>query len=222
MARRGNSPSEHLHWTLASASPRRAELLHLVLDSFDIVVSPRPEPTRKPATVDVEVWPACLAHYKARAVVAALRLPSVSRRPWGVIGADTIVELEGRVINKAQHSAHARRILQSLSGRIHRVITGVAVVMGDEIHLISAIAVCQMRTLRPSALDRYIASGLWRGKAGAYGIQDAEDPLVRLVSGDISTVMGLPLPPLQELLTRLDCKRATQEPMDGDKHRSKV
>ncbi len=191
------------HWTLASASPRRAELLQLALESFEITVSPKPEPIRKPASVEVELWPVCLAHYKAKAVAASLRLPPQSNCLWGVIGADTIVELNGRIINKARNAAHARNILRSLSGRVHRVITGVAVILSDQTHLLSATALCRMRRLNPAELERYIATGLWRGKAGAYGIQDVADPLVEMVSGDITTVMGLPVPPLLDILRRL-------------------
>jgi septum formation protein len=207
MPRMRKNPLEQPHWTLASASPRRAELLRSIIDSFSIAISPKPEPVRKPTTVDVELWPVCLAHYKAKAVMAARHLSFVSKCPWGVIGADTIVELEGNIINKAQNSAHARRILQSLSGRVHRVITGVAVVTGTQTHFISAIAVCRMRNLSSSFLVRYLASGLWRGKAGAYGIQDNDDPLVQLISGEITTVMGLPVPALRDLLNRMDLKK---------------
>ncbi len=208
MTERENCPQRH--WTLASASPRRAELLRSALDSFDIVVSPKPEPVRKPASVEMEVWPVCLAHYKAKAVSALIHSPHQSPQPWGVIGADTIVEINGHAINKAHNAAHARRILQSISGKMHRVITGVAIIINDRTHLISAIALCRMRRLTPSMLDRYIATGLWRGKAGAYGIQDADDPLVEIVSGDTTTVMGLPMPPLLKLLNRVESDNATQ------------
>ena len=166
-------------------------------------MSHKPEPVRKPASVEVEVWPVCLAHYKAKAVAAAVHRAPRRNNKWGVIGADTIVELNGRIINKAPNAAHARRILLSLSGRLHRVITGVAVIGSDQTHLLSATALCRMRRLNPALLERYIATGLWRGKAGAYGIQDVADPLVEIISGDITTVMGLPVPPLLDILGRL-------------------
>lgn len=195
-----DSPDTTGRLVLASASPRRAELLRQA--GLDVEIRPcsKPEPIRKPASVTIEMWPVCLAHYKASAVSRSIR-PAKSGRPSiAVVGADTIVELDGRIINKAANAAHAREILRSLAGRAHRVITGAAVICDDELHLFSAIAVCRMRRLSPAALERYIAGGLWRGKAGAYGIQDADDPLVELVSGEMTTVMGLPMPPLLELL----------------------
>lgn len=203
---RSNSPDTTGRLVLASASPRRAELLRQAGVDVEIRPCPEPEPVRKPASVTIEMWPVCLAHYKASAVRQSIgtrksKLPTIA-----VIGADTIVELNGRIINKAASAAHAREILRSLAGRKHRVITGLAVIAGEETHLLCATAVCRMRRLSPASLERYIAGGLWRGKAGAYGIQDADDPLVELVSGDITTVMGLPMPPLLDLLARIRCQ----------------
>ena len=192
---------DHRHSViLASASPRRAELLRSAGIHVDIRPCHKPEPVHKPASVDVELWPVCLAHYKAAAVFQALRNTNAGRSRHTVIGADTIVELGGRIINKASNASRARAILRMLSGRTHRVITGVAVITSEQTHLISATATCRMRRLSSTVLEQYIAGGLWRGKAGAYGIQDHSDPLVELISGDMTTVMGLPMPPLLELL----------------------
>ncbi|MGC8561134.1 MAG: Maf family protein, partial [Phycisphaerae bacterium] len=188
---------------LASASPRRAELLRKAGIHVEIKPCHKPEPVRKPASVDVEMWPVCLAHYKAAAVFNAFRQADPRGSRPVVIGADTIVELGGRIINKVSNASHARDILRMLSGRTHCVITGVAVITTDQTHLISATATCRMRRLSLTMLEQYIAGGLWRGKAGAYGIQDSSDPLVELISGDITTVMGLPMPPLLELLHRV-------------------
>ncbi len=193
-------PDHQRSLVLASASPRRAELLRSAGIHVDIRPCHKPEPVRKPASVDIEMWPVCLAHYKAAAVFQSLRNTDGGRSRHTVIGADTIVELGGRIINKASNASRARAILRMLSGRSHRVITGVAVITSEQTHLISATATCRMRRLSSTVLEQYIASGLWRGKAGAYGIQDNSDPLVELISGDMTTVMGLPMPPLMELL----------------------
>ncbi len=183
---------------LASASPRRAELMAAAGYSFSVMASRQAEPARRPASVPVRVWPASLAVHKAQAVAARLKHPAM------VVGADTIVVLDRRIINKARTRGHAREILRRLSGRRHEVITGVAIVCGEVCRFGSAVAVCRMKKMSDRWLERYLDSGLWRGKAGAYGIQDGPshggggDPVVELLAGEWSTVVGLPL----ELLNR--------------------
>jgi len=182
---------------LASASPRRAELLRDVGVAFSVVVSEAREPSRKPAGIPVELWPACLAYIKASAVQR-----QIARRPAYknaiILGADTIV-VDGmppheRILNKAHHRGHARRMLRSLQNKTHRVITGIALLRGEQVRLSFAEATCRVNAFTPAFLERYLDSGLWRGKAGAYGIQDKHDPFVHLLKGDFSTVVGLPVP----------------------------
>ena len=85
-------------------------------------------------------------------------------------------------------------MLSSLSGKLHQVITGVCLLSGDGAHvrLASATATCRLH-LTPRQLDAYLDTNLWKGKAGAYGIQDDHDPFVTLLKGDITTVIGLPV-----------------------------
>jgi septum formation protein len=85
-------------------------------------------------------------------------------------------------------------MLSSLSGKVHQVITGVCLMSAPEEHvrLASATATCRLH-LTPRQLEAYLDSNLWRGKAGAYGIQDDHDPFVTLLEGDITTVIGLPV-----------------------------
>ncbi len=204
---------------LASASPRRAELLGRAGFHFEVVVSKQREPHRRPASVAIELWPVCLAMYKARSVAAQIG-DQAKKGPTGVcpvvIGADTIVVLGTRIINKARHVGEARAILQSLSGNIHRVITGVVVLRGDQTEMFTAVATCRMRRLDGQVLSAYLKSGLWRGKAGAYGIQDQADPMVELLDGEMSTVMGLPMERLTRLLAR---RRAGRLNDDGGQAR---
>jgi septum formation protein len=179
---------------LASASARRAELLREACIHFEVVVSKQEEPEEKPAGIPVEVWPMCLAFMKARSVQEQIS----GRRFEGgrpiVLGADTIVVDGHRILNKARDRSHARRMLKSLQGKTHRVITGIALVQGDHVRLSSAEAVCRVKRVSEKWLERYLDSGLWQGKAGAYGIQDTHhDPFITLVSGDFSTVVGLPI-----------------------------
>ena len=176
---------------LASASPRRAELLRAAGIEFTVQVSPHPEPARKPAGIPVKIWPMCLAYMKAAAVQRHLPRPS---KGTVIVAADTIVVVGEKILNKARDRSHARQILTSLSGRIHRVITGICLMSADgsRQRLASSQATCKL-TLTRRQLDAYLDTNLWKGKAGAYGIQDDHDPFVTLLSGEFTTVVGLPM-----------------------------
>ncbi|HMD54857.1 MAG TPA: nucleoside triphosphate pyrophosphatase [Phycisphaerae bacterium] len=172
---------------LASGSPRRAELLRQAGYKFSIIKSHLPELSRRPQSVPIKIWPVCLALHKASAVASKLKHPAI------VLGADTIVVLDDKIINKARNRAHAREILWSLSGKKHQVITGIALVKGDACRLAVATSICRMKKLSSHWLQMYLDSGLWKGKAGAYGIQDYDDPMVELISGEWTNVVGLPM-----------------------------
>ena len=184
---------------LASASPRRAQLLRDAAIPFTVIISPNHEPERKPAAIPTGLWPMCLAYMKAAAVQAQIenRKSKIENPPAIILAADTIVVAgtppRERILNKARDRAHARQILQSLQGQTHRVITGICLLQGDRVRLASAQALCFIRKKSPAWLESYLDSGLWQGKAGAYGIQDGHDPFVQLVAGDFSTVVGLPM-----------------------------
>jgi septum formation protein len=190
---------------LASASPRRAQLLRDAGIRFQVVVSPALEPERKPAAIPVDLWPICLAFLKATAVQKLLYIKFRKSKPTNpiILAADTIVVDDSspqRILNKARDRAHARRMLSSLDGKIHRVITGIALLQGERIRLACAQATCRIHFPTQAALEKYVDSGLWRGKAGAYGIQDRHDPFVTLLSGEYSTVVGLPMALVQSEL----------------------
>jgi septum formation protein len=209
--------TSHLPLILASASPRRAELLRHAGIPFTVFVSPMHEPERKPAGLPTNLWPMCLAYMKATAVQRCAAHPKskIDRGAPGrksrippILAADTIV-VSGtppreRILNKPRDRAHARRMLQSLQGQTHRVITGICLLQGGKIRLASAQALCRIRKMSRPWLEDYLDSGLWRGKAGAYGIQDpaggGRDPFVDLVAGDFSTVVGLPMALVQSEL----------------------
>lgn len=183
------------HLVLASASPRRAELLRAANISFEVIVSPSEEPQRKPVGIPTELWPTCLAYMKATSVQHEMRRRKLKSHPV-ILAADTIVVLDGRILNKARDRTHARRMLSSLSGRTHQVVTGICLLSETNVRTSRAIATCAFKILSPRQLTAYLDSNLWQGKAGAYGIQDipAGDPLVTLLSGEITTVIGLPVP----------------------------
>ena len=183
---------------LASASPRRAELMHTAGYHFRVAESTLHEPARRPESVPIRVWPVCLALRKAQSVANAQRPDSI------ILGADTIVVHDTRIINKAVTRRHAEAILRSLSGTTHEVITGLVVLRGDQCRMESVVSICLMKRLSEQQLQNYLDSNLWRGKAGAYGIQDSpQDPFVTLIAGEHSNVMGLPLATLQRMLRSL-------------------
>ncbi len=182
---------------LASASPRRAELLSQAGYRFDIMPSKARELAHRPHCIPVELWPACVAFHKALAVAA--------HAPPGklILAADTIVVVDGKILNKAANRAAARRMLSLLSGKHHRVLTGLALIGHGQRLMAVAESVLKMRRLRPAELEVYLDSQLWRGKAGAYGIQDENsgcDPFVHLISGEWSNVVGLPMHLLRKQL----------------------
>lgn len=181
---------------LASASPRRRELLETLGYPFRVVASRVHEPPftgQDPAAYAVE-----LARSKARQVAGQ------QKRPATVLGADTVVVLDGRVFGKPQDEPQAAAMLAALSGRTHEVITGVAVV-GPGLDQEDSTAVrtaVTFRDLDENEIARYVASGEPLDKAGAYAIQGGAQEWVTALTGDYSNVVGLPVATVAELLVR--------------------
>ncbi len=167
---------------LASASPRRKELL----ERIGVPVAVRP------ADVDETQAPgeAALDYVQriARAKAAAVAVDASAF----VLAADTIVELGGRVFGKAADAAEARAMLAALRGRRHRVITA-WVLRGPRPAEGLATSEVDMVDASDHELDDYVASGEWRGKAGAYAVQGIGAALIAAVHGSITNVIGLPL-----------------------------
>ena len=176
---------------LASASPRRRDLLAALLDSFEV----RPAGIPEDAGDDPEEGAARLAREKALAVAAA--------EPDAVIiGSDTIVHDGTRSFGKPLDANEAVAMWSALRGREHRVFTGVAVAArGGVATLISESAV-ELADLPDEAVAAYVASGRPLDKAGAYAIQDEDVPTVSAFSGCYCGVMGLPLWKTKTLLER--------------------
>jgi septum formation protein len=120
-----------------------------------------------------------------------------------VLGVDTDVCLDGRLLGKAPDEAGARARLRALSGRTHQVLSGVVVVEGDEERATVARTDVTFKDLDPATTDLYLASGEWRDRAGAYAIQGLGSILIDGISGDFSNVVGLPVPALLELIPSL-------------------
>lgn len=170
---------------LASASPRRVELLALVgitpdrIDPADIDETPLKDETPPRLA-------ARLASEKARAV--AERSPDAV-----VLAADTVVAVGRRLLEKAADEAEAVRFLKLLSGRNHRVFTGVAVMAGGKLTQRVVDTRVTFKVLSDAEIAAYVASGEWMGKAGGYGIQGRAGAFVSRIVGSYPAVMGLPL-----------------------------
>jgi septum formation protein len=171
---------------LASASPRRQELLAQVGIAPD-AVSPA-DIDETPARGEL---PAALARRlaDAKAVVAAKRHPG----DW-ILAADTVVAVGRRILGKPEDEAEARRFLRLLSGRRHKVVGGIAVVAPDGARRTRLVTTAvTFKRLEQGEIDRYLASGEWRGKAGGYAIQGRAGAFVRAIGGSYFNVVGLPL-----------------------------
>lgn len=161
---------------LASTSPRRRAILLQLGIPFDVVV-PRYEETRED--------PAEHALGKARSV-----LDSAGDRP--VLGCDTEVIRGGRVYGKPDTAEDAESMLESLSGRTHEVVSGLALITSAWEEVGREVTRVTFRTLTARDLARYVASGEWEGRAGAYAIQGRGASLVERIEGDYLNVVGLP------------------------------
>ena len=181
---------------LASSSPRRADLLRSIGVEFEIVpsqVQERPHTGEAPADYITRL---------ARAKVISI----ARKREQGlVIGADTIVVLDGKILGKPVDEADAARMLRSLSGRWHAVMTGVAlydVATRQEVADYDKTLV-RFGQLNEPEIDWYVKSGEPMDKAGAYGIQGLAGLFVEEVAGNYFNVVGLPLPLVYRLARRL-------------------
>ncbi|MBN1490810.1 MAG: septum formation protein Maf [Phycisphaerae bacterium] len=192
---------------LASASPRRAELLRENGYAFDVRPPPYEEPDAESPRLSATEHAEALSFYKARSVAETL--------PAGlVLAADTVVAHQDRIFGKPEDADDARSILSSLTGTTHEVITGVTLLdaaTGSRLirHDVTRVT---MRPMPPAAMDKYIASKAWWGKAGAYGIQDHGDAFVEQIDGSFSNVVGLPMELLAEMLEEFEDARQSHTP----------
>ncbi|MCG8422534.1 MAG: Maf family protein [Proteobacteria bacterium] len=188
-------------WTLllASASPRRRELLErigIVLDICPADVDETPHSDEAPLD-----YVSRMAESKADVVAASRTGPG---QTWWVLGADTIVEIDGAIVGKARGEAEAIAMLERLVGRVHRVATAFAVRASHGIKTVRTVTTeVVMRPASRAEITDYVAAGEWRGKAGAYAIQGMAAALVTEVRGSVTNVIGLPLAEVVAELARL-------------------
>ncbi len=179
---------------LASASPRRRQLLAEAGYTFEVEPSNVPEPAPFPGEASGD-YAAGLAWRKA-SVVAARRTVGI------VLGADTVCVVGGEILGKPIDREDAERMLRAQEGDVDiLVLTGLCLRKAGADEWVGAIetSVCHCRTMTDPERANYLDSGLWEGKAGGYGVQD-RDPFVRVVRGSWSNVVGLPLERLDMLL----------------------
>jgi septum formation protein len=150
----------------------------------------------RPADVDEDEAgdPAAVAEGNARR--KALAIPGDL-----VLGADTVVAIDGAILGKPRDAAQARESVGRLNGRTHEVVGGIALARAGEI-VATAVEITRVtfRHSEPAALDRYVATGEWQGRAGGYAIQGEGGALVERIEGDYLNVVGLPLERLKVLL----------------------
>lgn len=169
---------------LASASPRRKELLHLIFNSFEIVPSDTEEII--PENLDVFRVAEYLAKLKAEDV-------AISHKNDLVIGADTCVIVDNKILGKPQSKEDARNMITMLSGRTHYVVTGCCITKNGKSKTFSEITEVEFLNLNEKEIDDYINTNEPYDKAGAYGIQGKGALLVKKINGDYFNVVGLPV-----------------------------
>lgn len=199
------SPLKIPRLVLASASPRRSALLSQIGLTFEV----RPSDIVEPPHNTYSNNPASEVTQK----LALLKAAAVSQHfdDALIIGADTLVSLDGELLGKPTDDADAFKMLTHLSGTCHEVVTGVALVDAQTEREVvwSETTQVYFRELQSTEIDAYIASGEASDKAGAYGIQGRGAAFVRRIEGCYFNVVGLPLASLVEHLFNLPCEETT-------------
>jgi len=192
---------------LASASPRRAELLSAAGYTFEVL----------PVDVDESVRPGERPSAYVRRLAARKSAQAMTQtqadgkhdlgREVVVLGADTAVVVDDEILGKPRGDAEAQQMLEQLSGRAHRVLTGVSVRRGvDEAGGVETTTVWFTR-LAPQDVDWYVRSGEGRDKAGAYAIQGLASRFIQRIEGSYSNVVGLPVAVVHELLRAVSASK---------------
>lgn len=189
-----SAPIQPKALVLASKSPQRIELLQKAGYTFESASPALSEAHALHPHLPPSMHAESLAFFKASSVAGA-------HSDKTILAADTIAILGDQIIGKPGNRDDARRILRRLSGTTHSVCTGVVLLhpAGGRRQLQHAISVIRVRELEDSLIESYLDTGKWCGKAGAYGIQDQDDPFVEKLTGDFTNVVGLPM----ELLAKM-------------------
>lgn len=169
---------------VASASPRRREILQNAGYSFEVIPSDADESINEPLSPEETVCE--LSRRKALAVLE-------SNSDAVVFGCDTVVALENEILGKPKDDEDAKRMLRMLSGKTHIVSTGVCVTDKDSTEVFANTTEVEFYELSEETIESYVKTGECSDKAGAYGIQGFGSVLVKRIKGDYFSVMGLPI-----------------------------
>lgn len=179
---------------LASASPRRRELLKYIFKEFDIIPADVDESLDD--SVKIEKAAEYLAEKKAKFISG--KYPDAL-----VIGSDTTVVTGGKILGKPEDKTDAENMLKELSGKTHKVITGVSVFIGEKSVSFSEVTEVKFFNLSESEIEEYLKTDEWKDKAGAYGIQDSAGLFVEKINGDYNNVVGLPVARLNRVIKEM-------------------
>ncbi len=205
---------------LASASPRRRELLGYLGVRFQAVANNAEEEDREPPPEVASALPPFPLNPAMHPTMLAWRKAQAAHEhgcSGPILGADTIVVVDDGILGKPRDDADAQRMLRALAGRTHSVYTGIALLDGrsaDNWLLDLVRSDVTMAALTDQEIEAYVASGEPRDKAGAYGIQGLGGRLVQQVAGSYTGVVGLPLPAVYRLLSAIGITQLV-EPADA-------
>jgi len=181
----------NINVVLASASPRRKELLKLLFEDFQI----------NPANID-ETVSADISPFEVAENIAVKKSQAIKDENSLIIACDTVVIIEGKILGKPQNSNIAFKMLSQLSGKCHEVVTGVCLCYKGKTYSFSEITEVEFYGLSTEEIATYIATGEPFDKAGGYGIQGFGATLVKGIKGDFYNVVGLPISRLKHEISR--------------------
>ena len=181
------------HIILASASPRRKEILELAGLKFDVMPSDAQEITTKTAPNEVVME---LASLKAKDIYKKSEKQSM------IVGADTVVAYQGQILGKPTDEADAKRMLTMLSGQTHEVYTGVCVIEDGKTKTFYEETKVTFYEISDEQIDRYIKTGEPMDKAGSYGIQGKAAVFIKGIEGDYYNVVGFPIARFLQEITK--------------------
>lgn len=190
------------NFVLASASPRRKDLLNLAEIKFEVLVSEADE--LFPETMPKEEVPVFIAKQKALAVSEKLKTNEKYATDICIIAADTIVVIENELLGKPIDRQDAINSLSKLSGKTHRVITGISLLFNDQLEVFSETTFVEFHHLSKEQIEYYVDQYKPYDKAGAYAIQEWIGVIgIKSIQGDFYNVMGLPVSKLIQKLKQL-------------------
>ncbi len=182
---------------LASSSPRRQEILKMLKIPFRVIIPNIDETLVN--SIDIEQVPELLAREKVTAVIHSL--PAGQEIPW-VLGADTLIQIDDKIMGKPQNHEQAIEYLKTLQGRSHYVITAIVLYNGRSHETVTKICKTKI-TFAPMSdqeIEWYVETGEWHGAAGGYRIQSLASCFISKIEGSYSGAVGLPIFELYDIL----------------------